>query len=304
MKSYVGVTDFDWFELLRRQPNLDEVNFWQPGGSRQFKALSPGELFLFKLHSPRNYVVGGGIFAHSTLLPISLAWSSFGISNGVESLAEMRERTLRYRRSATSVREDFVVGCIVLTQPFFLADDRWISVPKDWSRNIVQGKTYDLTTEPGATLLQQLRGALGGLRVNEPDQPRYGDPISARPRLGQGAFRVVVTDAYGRRCAVTDERVLPVLEAAHVRPYSSGGEHRVGNGLLLRSDLHTLFDRGYLTVAPDLRLEVSSRIRDEFQNGRDYYALHGRSVRVPSQTDQQLDKSNLRWHNEEVYLGG
>ena len=83
MKSYVGVTDFDWFELLGRQHDLDEVNFWPPGGSRQFKALSAGNLFLFKLHSPRDFIVGGGIFAHSSLLPLSLAWSSFGIANGV-----------------------------------------------------------------------------------------------------------------------------------------------------------------------------------------------------------------------------
>lgn len=304
MKAYVGVTDFDWFELLSRQAGLDEVNFWQPGGSRQFKALSPGELFLFKLHSPRNYVVGGGVFAHSTLLPVSLAWSSFGISNGVRSLEEMRARTLRYRRAATTLREDFTIGCILLTQPFFLPEGRWIPVPEGWSPNIVQGKTYDLAVEPGASLLRRVREASLGLQLHAPQSPRYGEPIAARPRLGQGSFRVVVTDAYHRRCAITGERVLPVLEAAHVRPYSSGGEHRIDNGLLLRSDLHTLFDRGYVTVTPDLHLEVSSRIRDEFHNGREYYALHGRGVRAPSRSDQILAEANLRWHNEQIYLGG
>ena len=82
-------------------------------------------------------------------------------------------------------------------------------------------------------------------------------------RLGQGAFRIVVTDTYDRRCALTGERTLPVLEAAHIKPYSSGGAHDITNGLLLRSDLHTLFDRGYLTVTPEYRLEVSRRIREE-----------------------------------------
>jgi len=48
-----------------------------------------------------------------------------------------------------------------------------------------------------------------------------------------------------------------------------------GNGLLLRSDLHKLFDRGYVTVSPDLRFVVSRRIREEFENGRDYYARNG-----------------------------
>ena len=275
MKSYVGVTDFEWFELLRRQPDLEEVNFWQPGGSRQFKALEPGELFLFKLHSPRNYVVGGGVFAHSSLLPISLAWASFGRANGVRSLAEMRQRTARYRRSPPVGREDFTIGCILLTQPFFLPEERWIPIPSDWSRNIVQGKTYDLSTEPGARLLHQLREALEGLQLHDSSAERYGSPIPIRPRLGQGAFRVVVTDAYGRRCADTGERVLPVLEAAHVRPYASGGEHTIDNGFLLRSDIHTLFDRGYLTITPDRVVKVSERIRDEFHNGRAYYALHG-----------------------------
>src|SRR5262245_60823069 len=72
MQAYVGVTDGDWFEVLRAQPSIDEVNFWQPSGNRVFRALAPGELFLFKLHSPHNYIVGGGLFAHATILPISL----------------------------------------------------------------------------------------------------------------------------------------------------------------------------------------------------------------------------------------
>ena len=50
MKTFVGITDRDWFDLLSHRPQLDEVNFWQPGGNSQFRALLPGELFLFKLH--------------------------------------------------------------------------------------------------------------------------------------------------------------------------------------------------------------------------------------------------------------
>ena len=59
----VAVTDGDWFELLRQAPNLSEVNFWAPSAAN-FRALQPGELFLFKLHAPRNVIVGGGIFAY------------------------------------------------------------------------------------------------------------------------------------------------------------------------------------------------------------------------------------------------
>jgi|SRR5271170_618557 len=132
---------------------------------------------------------------------------------------------------------------------------------------------------------------------------RWGEPSLFRPRLGQGAFRVVVTDNYARRCAVTGERTLPALDAAHIRPYADHGEHEPSNGLLLRRDIHSLFDRGYVTVTPARRFEVSRRIRDEFENGRDYYAMHGNLIRVPNRSELQPDPVALGWHNENRFLG-
>ena len=115
---------------------------------------------------------------------------------------------------------------------------------------------------------------------------------------------MLVTDAYRRRCAVTLERTLPVLQAAHIRPYSELGPHAIENGLLLRSDLHTLFDRGYFTVTPDLRVEVSGRLKEEFENGREYYRHHGeRLAIVPGAPHERPAAEFLRWHNEHRYLG-
>src|SRR5258708_29796582 len=57
MRFYVGITDEDWFSYLSGGGTADEVNFWQPSGGRQFRVLQPGEPFLFKLHSPKNYLV-------------------------------------------------------------------------------------------------------------------------------------------------------------------------------------------------------------------------------------------------------
>jgi putative restriction endonuclease len=121
----------------------------------------------------------------------------------------------------------------------------------------------------------------------------------AKPRLGQAGFRVAVLDAYGRRCAVTEEKTLPVLEAAHIRPYADGGGHEVANGLLLRSDFHTLFDAGYLTIDTDYRLLVSKRLREEFSNGRHYYEHHGKIVpNLPTQTDMRPSRAVIVWRNE------
>lgn len=312
MKTFIGVTDNDWFELLARQPDIEEVNFWQPGGQHLFRALRPGELFLFKLHSPQNFIVGGGVFAHATLLPVSLAWSSFGIKNGAESLEQMRSRIERYRRRPADRRQDYQIGCILLTQPFFFPRDLWLA-PPGWKPNIVQGRGYDLEAAEGHGLFSQVQERLQLMSARLAAKPEirerlpvpaegYGRPVLVKPRLGQGAFRVLVTEVYERRCVVSEERVLPVLEAAHVRPYASGGRHEVGNGVLLRSDLHTLFDQGYLTITPDCRVEVSRRIRDDFDNGREYYRHHGKTIR-PGRRAERPESAALEWHNQNVFLG-
>ncbi len=304
MKLWVGVTDDEWFQFLSvRQP--DEVNFWQPSGSRQFRSLEPGEPFLFKLHSPKNFVVGGGFFVRHTVLPSSLAWEAFGEKNGVRDQAELLKRVEKYRGQTGP---DPMIGCNVLAEPFFFPKRAWIPVPSDWAPNIVQGKTYDSTREPGLSLWQAVEANLEALEVrfaNElKDEVRGERPeYLIKGRLGQGAFRVLVTDAYHRRCAVTGERTLPVLEAAHIKPYAKSGPNLVRNGLLLRSDLHKLFDIGYLTVTPELRIEVSKRIKEEYENGREYYAHHGQRLAVvPPGTEEQPSQEFLEWHNQNVYL--
>lgn len=307
MKIWVGVTDADWFNYLASL-KPDEVNFWQPSGGRIFRALQPGELFLFKLHSPHNYIVGGGHFVRSTPLPASLAWEAFERKNGVRSLDELLSRIRKYRRD--NVSRDPLIGCNILAEPFFLSRSQWIPAPADWAPNIVQGKSYDSEAREGRALLDALTAVLATpgeerLAYSDADlQPRYGAEYLTRGRLGQGAFRVLVTDAYTRRCAITGEKTLPVLEAAHIRPYAEQGPHRVSNGLLLRSDLHTLFDRGYLTVTPELKVEVSKYLKEHWENGREYYAHHGKPLIIqPQNPADQPSAEFLRWHNENRFLG-
>ena len=98
MRIFVGVTDKDWYQLHASRGNVDEVNFWRPSPTATFKALDPGELLLFKLHSPDNFIVGGGFFTKFQQLPVNMAWDAFGLSNGVSSLTEMRQRIAYYRR--------------------------------------------------------------------------------------------------------------------------------------------------------------------------------------------------------------
>lgn len=308
MKFFVGVTDDRWFQFLaEKEP--DEVNFWRPGGKSHFKAIEPGALFLFRLRNPFNAIAGGGYFLRHSILPLSLAWQAFGEKNGSRNIEVLQQMITALRRDN---HPDPMIGCTILTEPFFFPRNEWISTPSDWSPNIVQGKTYSTGEVIGRGLWQEVmekihkfdhsgRGVSGQVSVGE-ETPLYGSEYLTRARLGQGSFRVLVTETYQRRCAITGERTLPVLEAAHIKPFSKSGPHAVNNGLLLRSDLHILFDKGYLTVTDDLHVEVSSRIREEFENGRDYYALHGKQFAVaPSVMSERPAPAYIQWHNEKVF---
>jgi putative restriction endonuclease len=94
-----------------------------------------------------------------------------------------------------------------------------------------------------------------------------------------------------------------VLEASHIRPYAQGGEHRVDNGLALRTDLHRLFDRGYVTVDEHHRFVVGRRLKEDFHNGRSYYGLHGQFLQLPKLPASHPAPAALAWHREQVFLG-
>jgi putative restriction endonuclease len=153
-----------------------------------------------------------------------------------------------------------------------------------WSR-ITARRPAPLVADPGHTLGE-----------------RYGAPQLTRPRLGQSGFQVVVTDAYQRRCAITGERTLPTLEAAHILPYAEHGPHDVQNGLLLRSDFHKLFDKGLVTIKSDFTVEVSPSIHQLWFNGKASYRLNGQPMaNLPDDPELRPARRFLEWHNNERF---
>lgn len=260
MQIFIGVTDDNWFKYLKSiQP--DEVNFWQPNSGRNFRAIEQGELFLFKLHSPNNFIVGGGIFVRQAFLPVSLTWDAFGNKNGTSNKEDFVNAIYQYRKTDRRSEPDPIIGSLILSTPFFFEERDWIPILNSWSPNIVQGKTYNTETLEGKQLYDAIQNRLVLNTSVFEEKVRYGEPQIITPRLGQGGFRVIVTEAYHRRCAITGEKTLPVLDASHIKPYSKDGPHSVSNGLLLRKDIHTLFDRGYITINENNIVEVSRRLR-------------------------------------------
>lgn len=311
MRAYLGITDSDWIAKLSVDgPEVAQANFWNPGGTRRFSALQHGELFLFKTHMANgDRVVGGGVFDAFVFMRVDEAWETFGMANGVSTIDEFLTRISKYRRSTEALTPATQVGCTLLRDLRFFDPIEEQTRPVDFAPNVVQGRVYDIdelaAEHPVLVAAAQLI-APGAVTPGAPvpldvHQRMFGDARLQVVRLGQDAFKAVIAHNYGYHCAITGDKVRPVLEAAHILPVAAGGQHRPDNGLLLRSDMHTLYDRGYIAVDDRYRLHVSPLLRAEFGNGDALYAKAGEAIGVPSRRTDKPHREYLEWHMETVF---
>jgi len=114
-------------------------------------------------------------------------------------------------------------------------------------------------------------------------------------RQGQRDFRDRLLAAYGGRCAVTGTDVLEVLQAAHIEPYDGMPTNVVSNGLLLRADIHDLFDQGLVWVADNYKIFVH-----EYLRGTEYGKFHGRKLRLPNDVADRPDSKRLAKHRQGI----
>ena len=308
MEGYIGLTDYDWYtQLLAQSP--DEVNFWRPMNTQTFRRIGTGEPFFFKLKSAHgNWIAGFGIYAGFVPLRVGTAWQMFGEKNGVRSEEEMFARIEHYVRGhGRTMGANHQIGCIILTTPVFFPPSHFVAPPSDWKANIVAGAGRDLTVGEGKRIWAECLQRARDLRGDD-DALAYNLSLASstiefrerlgRVRLGQGAFRTMVTQAYTGTCAVSGDHTLPALEAAHIQGAADGGRHEIVNGLLLRADIHRLFDQHLVTITPDFDFKVSHRLRDEFANGAIYYALENRELHLPQEEVLRPRREYLDAHRD------
>ncbi|MDO4302594.1 MAG: HNH endonuclease [Bacillota bacterium] len=309
MEMYVGLTDFEWY-TFQMNKKYDELNFWRPG-TTSFKALQPNDIFLFKLKKPYYAIVGGGYFVGYSQLPCDVVWEMFGSKNGTENEQVFYKRVLDYKRKNNMNLNNLNIGSIVLTEPFFFEQKDWIKPMNDWSDSIVQGKKYNINIGEGKRVYEEVLARIYNHNTVSTDNNhvvadrmvKYYEAMT-KHRIGQGAFRVIVTNAYLRKCAITGEKVLPVLQAAHIKAFSEGGPNDLNNGMLLRSDVHTLFDKGYITIDTDYYVDISKHLKEEFGESESYDRYHGKRIEnLPVRKEDYPLKEYLQWHNDNVFKG-
>lgn len=149
--------------------------------------------------------------------------------------------------------------------------------------------------EDDASAIDQVEQAAEVLTAFDPanlEDARRRIDASIVIRQGQPAFRKKLLDAYDRRCALTNCAVEAVLEAAHICGYMGPKTNDVRNGLLLRADLHTLYDRMLIAIDPATHeVSIAPELRES-----EYASLEGRLLRLPKHPEQRPSAEALQIH--------
>lgn len=292
----ISPTDLNWFDYLKNELQFQELNFWTPT-PWNIKKLSEGDKFYFMLKKPFRKIGGYGIFKYYENLNVEEAWSRFGKANGVNSLYELLIRCQNYQKKNSNkvINENPIIGCVVLKDVIFFEEKDFFK-PEEYDfsfpNSVVKLKYFqsDFSFEKNIDDEKLLNFEL----IKETNSTYKVHKV--KNRVSQKKFRENVLQAYENKCAITGEVCLEVLEAAHIQSYINEESNHIQNGILLRSDLHKLFDLGLLTIDLDYRILISP-----FLSSSDYLKLNGEFISLPKNSTSYPSLSALKRHNEYVF---
>ena len=139
-----------------------------------------------------------------------------------------------------------------------------------------QGSPQRLVPEVERIFLRWMKGNYS-VKARKHDEEVQRVLRQVYQRQGQQQFRSKLIQAYGAKCLVTGAAVVQTLQAAHIQPVAKDGTHVPSNGLLLRADIHTLFDLHLITIDRDYKIHVSPQVADS-----EYKKLHGKKLKLDS----------------------
>jgi putative restriction endonuclease len=302
----IGTTDQDWFQYLRDlndDAKLLFINFWTPT-PWNFKALNKGDKFYFMLKSPIRKIGGYGVFErYEESLP-SEAWDKYLQSNGASSLNELLNRVDKYAgKNSSEYQKGNIdkIGSIILTNPVFFDDSDFFD-PHDfgfeYSKHIVKFKTFE--HDFAQTLVQNINFTneeKNDYQIISENALIEKESKEQKKRESQSSFREQLLKAYDGKCAISRETSKEVLEACHIQPYINIDSNHIQNGLLLRADLHILFDKGLIHIDENYRIWVSPDLKSKF-----YDSYNGRQIYLPKKESDQPSKTALKHHKESIFI--
>lgn len=279
----VAATDSSWFHYLKLNHFIDQVNFWSPG-SMSFKALKPGEHLVFKLKGSEDLAGGYGVFEEYKYQSLDETWNEFGRRNGFDRKEDFVKVIEDYKKKMDIQTDTNECGCIILSDVVFWDNPVKLSdYGIVFKKSTVRYAKYDAPFPFAEATSRQNGFSL----VNTTKKKKASHTVTERE--GQGQFHAEVCVAYGHKCCISGERTPELLQAAHIQDYINKDSNHIQNGLLLRVDLHTLFDNGLLFIDDNYMVHVSPLVTSQ-----EYRKYDGKIIALPKDTSAWPSQEALR----------
>jgi putative restriction endonuclease len=276
----IAPTDENWFAFLKNSQFNSFINFWTPT-TWNVKNLKSGDKWYFLLKSPIRKIGGYGEFVEYKNMTPQAAWKEYGLRNGCNSKLDLTVKIQKYidrnskKHSKKNINIDnYEIGCIVLKNCVFWDSDSYID-PTNFNISIAKQvvtrkyfKQYDPFTIKDIDDFFLL------------DEPREVYKLEVNQRKGQGIFKGLILKAYNNKCCISDETCPELLEAAHIQHYLNQQSNHIQNGILLRVDLHRLFDNNLLYIDNGYIVRISPLV-----NTPHYKKYNGRKISLPNNMD-------------------
>ncbi|MBR5678891.1 MAG: HNH endonuclease [Paludibacteraceae bacterium] len=279
MSFIIAPTDLEWFDFQRQNNFNENINFWTPT-DWHFKSIRLGDRVAFKMKGAGAARIGGyGTFLEYKFQSVDDAWREFGRRNGFND----KDALIRGVGLHNTFSPDSGIGCLVLGDVVFFDTPVLLSdYGFDFSTNIVKYKKYDSVFP----FENRSHKATEFILVEKGAKKKRVQNVTQRE--GQAQFHTDVSRAYGHKCCISGEGTPELLQAAHIQDYINQASHDIQNGLLLRIDLHTLFDNGLLAIDTDYMVHVSPLVESE-----EYRKYDGKRIALPGDVNQYPSKEAL-----------
>ncbi len=270
-------TDNKWVTVLKDHQLNSFVNFWTPT-LWNIKNPRKGDRWYFLLKSPIRKIGGyGEIVEYKNMTPIK-AWKEYGIRNGCETLDELKTKIdLYFKRNSKKYKGQKIdvnkhkIGCLILKncefwdEPYYIKTENFgIIIAKQVEKHKVFNQIDPFNFEHNNAGFEPL------------NKSREENKASVNQRRGQGKFKGDILKAYNNKCCVSGETCQELLDAAHLQEYLNEDSNHIQNGILLRVDLHRLYDNGLLYIDNNYKIRISPKI-----TSRIYRKYHNKPILLP-----------------------
>jgi hypothetical protein len=321
LSSYIINTDPYWFAHVFSRGIKNPVFWRKTARNPNREAVVPGNQLFFRVTKTNPPVIRGrGVINAVGVYTLAEAFDAFDQRLGYPSMREMISASTKWT-SGIHLQPNTKMFCIVVSDFQVLRDIRTdtelANLGIDFIHtNVVTGKELDdaqtsalleiardRASQPVSSLVSFISNGAASEAVDEFNPRNIQDAREKIARLvakrqGQPEFRKKLLKAYGSKCAISGSNAPAALEAAHVIPYLGPQTNHVSNGLLLRADLHTLFDLGLIAIdSYTMTVIVHPSLL-----ATDYRELAGKAVSLPANKRDRPNKEALDIHRRESGL--